>query len=158
MPSPAAKPAAPAPTPAPPVAPSKPSVVGSQAPTVPLTPQPPDGKWLVDEEGRQYFLGNAPRIEGSYMWMNDEHTKVRLPYGLTFDVASYDDKAFKVKIYKGDDTPVKVPGQTTRGGARKDRRLLSGRPQDDPPGDLPALRQGASRPAGSGAIASRWRT
>jgi hypothetical protein len=102
---------APAPA-AQPVVPPKPSVVHSQPPTVPLTPQPPDGKWLVDEEGRQYFLANAPRIEGSYMWMNDEHTKVRLPYGLTFDVASYDDKAFKVKIYKTDETPVKAPGQT----------------------------------------------
>lgn len=112
---PAAKPAAPQPKSAPPAAPvaapAKPPVVSSQPPTVPLTPQPPDGKWLVDEEGRQYFLGNAPRIEGSYMWMNDEHTKVRLPYGLTFDVASYDDKAFKVKIYKPDDAPVKAPGE-----------------------------------------------
>jgi hypothetical protein len=119
--APAAKPAAKktpaAPQAAPPaggqpaVVPPKPSVVASQAPAVPLTPQPPDGKWLVDAEGRQYFLGNAPRIEGSYMWMNDEHTKVRLPYGLTFDVASYDDKAFKVKIYKADDAPVKAAGQ-----------------------------------------------
>jgi len=107
--APAAKPAAGAPA----VVPPKPSVVKAQPPTVPLTPQPPDGKWLVDEEGRQYFLGNAPRIEGSYMWMNDEHTKVRLPYGLTFDVASYDDKAFKVKIYKADETPVKAAGQAT---------------------------------------------
>jgi hypothetical protein len=78
-------------------------LVAAKPPQVPVTPQPPDGKWLVDEQGRKYFLTQARRIEGSYMWMNEEHTKVRLPYGLTFDVASYDDKNFNVKIYQATD-------------------------------------------------------
>jgi hypothetical protein len=78
-------------------------MAASRPAQVPLTPQPPDGKWLVDEQGRKYFITQARRIEGSYMWMNEEHTKVRLPYGLTFDVASYDDQNFNVKIYQPTD-------------------------------------------------------
>lgn len=62
--------------------------------------EPPDGKWLKDEEGREYFITPVPRLEGGYRWLNDEHTQVRLPYGLSLDVASYDETNFYVKIYR----------------------------------------------------------
>jgi hypothetical protein len=68
--------------------------------------EPPDGKWLTDEKGRQYFVTPAPRQEGLYRWENPEHTRVRLPFGLTMDVVRYDDKNFYVKIYKPDDAPI----------------------------------------------------
>src|SRR5262249_1488267 len=76
--------------------------------------QPPDGKWLVDKEGRQYFVTPAPRVEGSYVWGNEDHTKVRLPYGLTFDAASYAAKNFYVKISgaPGPPQPPPVPRRT----------------------------------------------
>jgi hypothetical protein len=64
--------------------------------------EPPDGKWLVDDQGRQYFLWDIPKVEGWYRWLNEEKTRVQVQYGMTFDVASYDDKNFHVKIYKTD--------------------------------------------------------
>jgi hypothetical protein len=64
--------------------------------------EPPDGKWLVDDQGRQYFLSEIPKAEGWYRWLDPEKTKVQVQYGLTFDVASYDDDSFQVKIYKVD--------------------------------------------------------
>jgi hypothetical protein len=87
-------------------------MAASRPAQVPLTPQPPDGKWLVDEQGRKYFITQARRIEGSYMWLNEEHTQVRLPYGLAFDVASYDDQYFNVKIYQvADEVASPVPSK-----------------------------------------------
>ncbi|HEX3128549.1 MAG TPA: FG-GAP-like repeat-containing protein [Thermoanaerobaculia bacterium] len=64
--------------------------------------EPPDGKWLVDDQGRQYFLTEIPKAEGWYRWLNDEKTKVQVQYGMVFDVASYDEDSFQVKIYKVD--------------------------------------------------------
>jgi hypothetical protein len=113
-PKPAAKPAEPpAAKPVPPL-PVPPAVAGALQNSAPPAAdpgalQPADGKWLVDEQGRQYFVTPAPRVEGRYMWLNDEHTKVRLPYGMSMDVASYDDKNFYVKIYRPEETPAPAP-------------------------------------------------
>ena len=62
--------------------------------------EPADGKWLVDEEGREYILLEVPRVEGQYKWMGEDHKQVRLAYGLTYDVASYDDTKILVKHYR----------------------------------------------------------
>lgn len=81
------------------------------APTDPDAPalssglEPPDGKWLTDDQGRQYFLSEIPKAEGWYRWLNEEKTKVQVQYGMVFDVASYDDDSFQVKIYKVDNEP-----------------------------------------------------
>jgi FG-GAP-like repeat/FG-GAP repeat len=87
-----------------------------EAPALATSPdllKPPDGKWLTDDKGRQYFVTPAPRVEGAYMWLNDEHTRVRLPYGLSVDLASYDDKTFYVKIYRPTETaPPPIPRRT----------------------------------------------
>lgn len=66
----------------------------------PYGPQPPDGEWLVDEDGQRYFLREVPRVEGSYDWVNDEHTRVRVQYGLEFEVVEYDDESFVLKVYE----------------------------------------------------------
>lgn len=62
--------------------------------------EPPDGKWLTDEKGRQYFLEEMPKVEGWYHWVDAEKTRVRLAYGMTYDVASQDEDSFQVKVYK----------------------------------------------------------
>jgi hypothetical protein len=82
-------------------------------PVGPSALEPPDGKWLTDDQGRQYFVTPAPRQEGLYRWENEEHTKVRLAYGLRMDVVSYDDKNFYVKIYRPQDAPAPAPTQQT---------------------------------------------
>lgn len=61
--------------------------------------EPPDGKWLVDEQGQEYFAAEVPRIEGQYKW-EEEGKRVRLAYGLMFDVLSYDDSRFVVKVLR----------------------------------------------------------
>lgn len=88
----------------PPVVPSTPAQPPA-ALNAPAAPEPPDGKWLVDKEGRKYFVVSTPRIEGYYTWLDKEHTKVRLPYGMGVDLASYDDKTFWVKVYKQEEVP-----------------------------------------------------
>jgi len=116
---PAGKPAVPAPAEAPVPAPAAPQVVeGVGAAGQAVAPrdavlEPPDGKWLTDEEGQQYFIFEVPRIEGQYIW-EDEHT-VRLRGGMPLKLARYDDKTFYAKIFKvepGAGSPVreKKPG------------------------------------------------
>lgn len=71
-------------------------------PPVAPPPEPPDGKWLKDAEGRQYFVDKIPKDEGSYVWLNPEKTQVQVRYGGVYDVVGQDDKSFHVKIYKVD--------------------------------------------------------
>jgi hypothetical protein len=76
-----------------------------------LTPEPPDGVWLVDEQKREYFVVEVDRREGLYQWVNDEHTRVRLPLGLEFDLVSYDSGHFRVKIYRPLNEAAPVPAR-----------------------------------------------
>ncbi len=86
-------------------APAKPSFPVRASPTeaLPTDPsalEPPDGKWLVDDRGREYFNLEIPRVEGQYSWVGEEHKQVRLAYGLTYDVSSYDDSKILIKHYR----------------------------------------------------------
>lgn len=68
---------------------------------------PPDGKWLTDEEGLQYFILEVPRVEGQYVWEGEN--AIRLRGGMPLKLARYDDKMFYAKIFKvepGDGGPV----------------------------------------------------
>lgn len=89
---PAASPGAATPAPAPAVAPSG----GPRDETV---LEPADGTWLVDEEGRQYFVLEIPKYEGNYFWLETDK-RVQLRYGAIHDVVSHDSDSFSVKIYK----------------------------------------------------------
>jgi hypothetical protein len=111
---------APAPSPAPPASPSPPPTApkdaggapgyasqpfgsGTPAPTVklnPAGPQPPDGKWLKDNQGRQYFVDKMRKAEGQYRRI-DDHT-VRTVWGVPIDVVREDDHYFYYKVYKLD--------------------------------------------------------
>jgi hypothetical protein len=74
---------------------------GKPASAAPL-PQPPDGKWLSDDQGRQYFVDKIPRQEGGYVWLNPEKTQVQIRYGGVYDVVGEDADSFRVKIYRVD--------------------------------------------------------
>jgi hypothetical protein len=72
-------------------------------PTIPSSPdalEPPDGKWLVDEQGREYFTQEIPRIENQYRWVDDTHKQAQFAYGLILDVLTYDENKLVVKIYR----------------------------------------------------------
>lgn len=79
-----------------------PKTTGRTAPvsTSPDALEPPDGKWLVDEEGREYFGSKIPRIEGEYAWVGEDRKQARFAYGLVFDVLDYDEESFTLKIYR----------------------------------------------------------
>ncbi|MFP5288204.1 MAG: FG-GAP repeat domain-containing protein, partial [Thermoanaerobaculia bacterium] len=62
--------------------------------------EPPDGKWLVDDQGREYIRLEVPRVEGQYKWVGEEQKQVRVAFGLTYDVDSYDDEKIYVKHYR----------------------------------------------------------
>lgn len=95
----AAKPAEPQ-KPAPEAAsPAAPAAAAPRTPKI-LQVEPPDGKWLTDEKGRQYFLQEVDKVEGWYHWLNPEKTAVRLAYGMSFEVESYDDDSIVVKVFK----------------------------------------------------------
>lgn len=67
----------------------------------PIPLEPPDGKWLTDEFGRKYFVHKIAKVPQSWAWI-EEGKKVQLIRGLQFDVVSYDDTSFDVKIYGTD--------------------------------------------------------
>src|SRR6266545_7314023 len=70
--------------------------------------EPPDGKWLTDENGQQYFIIEVPRVEGQYIW--EDKDTVRLRGGMPLKLAHYDDKTFYAKIFKvmpGEGSPVR---------------------------------------------------
>jgi hypothetical protein len=102
--SPAAEPSSHAQTPPAPQGPRivAPKTTGRTAPvsTSPDALEPPDGKWLVDEEGREYFASQIPRIEGEYAWVGEDRKQVRLAYGLMFDLLAYDEETFTLKMYR----------------------------------------------------------
>ncbi|MFL6193361.1 MAG: FG-GAP repeat domain-containing protein [Thermoanaerobaculia bacterium] len=75
----------------------------------PTEVQPPDGKWLVDAQGHQYFVYDLPRTEGTYQWV-EEGKSIRVRYGLVLDVESYDDKTFHVRYYR----PVEAPASNRK--------------------------------------------
>lgn len=59
---------------------------------------PPDGVWLTDETGQQYYLDKLEKQEGTYRRM--EGAKVRTRWGVVVDVVREDDQYFYYKIYK----------------------------------------------------------
>lgn len=75
--------------------------VGSTKPKVepPPAPQPPDGVWLKDDDGREYFLLRLPKSEPWY-WANEEKTRIRYQKYRYYEVAEQDEEAFYVRQYR----------------------------------------------------------
>lgn len=91
--------------------PAPPPWIGTTTPppAPPEVPQPPDGVWLTDAQGRQYFGLEIPRVEGEYRWVDDKNIVLR--YGMPHEVLAHDDETFTVKIYKVD--PAQDAGKST---------------------------------------------
>lgn len=85
-------------------------------------PEPPDGEWLTDEQGRQYFLEEVPKVEGWYHWLDEEKTQVRLWHGMVFDASDHDEDSIRIKIYKAQpdaSPPALRRAETTPGDKEK---------------------------------------
>ncbi|HKI01289.1 MAG TPA: VCBS repeat-containing protein [Thermoanaerobaculia bacterium] len=95
-------PAAGASSPEAPAAPAaNPPAAGETLPAAAPLPEPPDGNWLVDDQGRQYFVDKVPKEDGGYMWLDPEKTRVQVRYGAVYDVVGQDGgEFFMVKIYR----------------------------------------------------------
>jgi hypothetical protein len=108
----ASPPAAAAPGPAVPTGPAA-NPYGAAVPQtrpVDMNPQPPDGKWLKDDQGRRYFIEKLRKVQGQYQRI-DDHT-VRTLWGVPIDVAKEDAKYFYYKVYQvgeGQPTPINQP-------------------------------------------------
>lgn len=59
--------------------------------------QPPGGEWLIDDEGRRYYVTTVPKLPGSYR--KEGEGKVRVKPGLVFDVVREGEESFDIKIY-----------------------------------------------------------
>jgi hypothetical protein len=124
LPGPAAAAAAPPKTPPATAAPkaAAPAVAAPTAPTAsaapaagantatPAGPQPPNGKWLKDKEGRQYFVDKLAKEGLRFLRMNDK--TLRTAWGIDIDLVKEDDKFFYYKVYRqmgGEGGPVGGP-------------------------------------------------
>lgn len=67
-------------------------------------PQPPDGVWKVDENGKEYFVEPMRRYEGKYKWISETRIKY---LGVPIDIVDHDDDWFYVKIYRADNSTPK---------------------------------------------------
>jgi hypothetical protein len=63
-------------------------------------PQPPDGKWLKDEQGKLYYVEKIRKNPGRQVRLGG--SKVRTEWGIPIDVVREDDKYFYFKVYKVD--------------------------------------------------------
>ena len=66
----------------------------------PPSVEPPDGKWLLEEDGRRYFIETIPKgVEGEdWVWIGED--EIRIYGGLPLDVATHDADTFSVKVYE----------------------------------------------------------
>ena len=70
--------------------------------------QPPDGEWLLDAEGRQYFLRKHPKHRA---YRIIDNSRVRVIYGGEYELAGEDAENLWLKVYRpsvnvADRTPV----------------------------------------------------
>ncbi|MEM9557030.1 MAG: VCBS repeat-containing protein [Acidobacteriota bacterium] len=86
---------------------------------------PKDGKYLVDDEGREYWVEVVNKgVEGrNYRWVDDKH--VRLYGGLTFEVVDHDEETFSLKFLKPVRQPTVRTPVTTVTQAEKDAAAKS---------------------------------
>jgi hypothetical protein len=90
----------------------------------PIRPvEPPDGVWLVDEAGVEYYLEPVPK---AYGYRRISETQVHLRYGLVVDVGAEDEEFFYVKIYRTDDSargPRREPTEEERAASAASYRV-----------------------------------
>ncbi len=73
--------------------------------------EPPDGVWLKDEEGREYYVDRIPKDEGFYRRIDDKTVKTR--WGVVVHVDHEDDKSFYYRLYRPMEVPLSVPPPPT---------------------------------------------
>jgi hypothetical protein len=114
----AAPPAAPPPAKPVPPAVTAAAAEGAKAAPATVAPQPPNGKWLTDKEGRQYFVEKLSKEGLRYIRLNDQ--TIRTGWGVAVDVVKEDPKFFYYKVYRAQGTgPAPMQAGMTPGDAKK---------------------------------------
>lgn len=67
--------------------------------------QPPDGRWLRDADGQEYFGLKVRMPKGTYEWADAAKTRARTGHGVEVEVLDHDDDSLTIKIYRTDDQP-----------------------------------------------------
>lgn len=81
-------------------------------------PQPPDGKWLTDKEGHQYYLEKLEKASTRFLRLADN--MVRTVWGITIEVAKEDEKYLYYKVYRSEGTiPSQLPPEPSPEEVRK---------------------------------------
>jgi hypothetical protein len=62
--------------------------------------EPPDGKWLVDENGQEYVISRWPKFDGYYRWIDEEKLQVRLGPMPPMTAVGHDDEYLYFKFVK----------------------------------------------------------
>ncbi|HVR29299.1 MAG TPA: VCBS repeat-containing protein [Thermoanaerobaculia bacterium] len=65
-------------------------------------PDPPGGRWLVDQNGREYTLFRWEKHEGYYRFESEDQRLVRLRPGLAFTVEHHDDRFLYLRWYRSE--------------------------------------------------------
>jgi len=73
---------------------------GDTEPAAGLPAMPPDGEWLQDEEGRQYFVDRLSK--DGLVLLREGEGKVRISWGFTLDVVDEDEEYLYYKVYRTD--------------------------------------------------------
>lgn len=61
-------------------------------------PNPPDGKWEKDEQGRPYYLDKLDKTDGQFRRLGGKMVRTR--WGIPIEVVKEDEKFFYYKVYK----------------------------------------------------------
>lgn len=74
-------------------------------------PQPPDGVWLKDPDGREYFVDSLAKSAGVYRRVDDK--TIRTVWGVTLHLEREDEQSFYFRVYRQTeaDTPVMIKQQ-----------------------------------------------
>ncbi|MBK7975573.1 MAG: VCBS repeat-containing protein [Deltaproteobacteria bacterium] len=85
---------------------SVPTTAAAESADVPADPgpTPPDGQWLTDDQGRQYFVDKLPRAQGTKV---DAHT-VRTVWSIPVEITGEDADYWYYKVYRPPEEPVPV--------------------------------------------------
>jgi hypothetical protein len=76
---------------------------GAYIPPRPEVPEPPGGKWLVDEGSeRRYFVKRVSKDE-QWSWLTEQETHIRVGPSGVYEVESELDDAFQVRVYHPED-------------------------------------------------------
>lgn len=75
-------------------------VYGNTPPPPRAGVEPPDGIWLTDEAGKQFYIEKLKRYEGKYKWIGENRVNYM---GIKIDVVDADEDWFYMKAYRVDE-------------------------------------------------------